>query len=107
MKELWPSDQKSRRWRRGAGVLVSGLMLLSFGLVAGMGVSAAAPHPSATKKPIVVWVDASRLPMVKAYEKAHPSLKLDVVTFDGGANGSGSIESKVALFNRIGHGWPD
>ena len=45
--------------------------------------------------------------MVKAYQKAHPGLKLDVVTFDGGANGSGSIESKVALFIRVGHGWPD
>lgn len=105
MKQLWPSDQKSRRWRRGAGVLVSGLMLLSFGAVAGMGASAASPKTS--NKPIVVWVDAARLPMVKAYAKAHPSIKLDVVTFDGGANGSGSIESKVALFNRVGHGWPD
>src|SRR5271165_4819174 len=47
------------------------------------------------------------MPMVKAYEKAHPNIKLNVTTFDGGANGSGSIESKVALFNRIGHGWPD
>ena len=54
-----------------------------------------------------MWVDAARLPMVKAYAKAHPGIKLDVVTFDGGANGSGSIESKVALFNRVGHGWPD
>ena len=35
--------------------------------------------------------------MVKAYEKANPSVKLDVETFDGGANGYGSIESKVAL----------
>ena len=51
-----------------------------------------------------------RLPafrMVKAYEKAHPSVKLDIVTCDAGANGAGSIESKVALSNRVGHGWPD
>jgi multiple sugar transport system substrate-binding protein len=57
--------------------------------------------------PITVWVDGTRLPMVKAWEKANPSVKLNVVTFDGGANGSGSIESKIALFNRVGHGWPD
>ena len=44
---------------------------------------------------------------VKAYEKAFPNVKVNLVTFDAGANGSGSIESKVALFNRVGHGWPD
>ena len=54
-----------------------------------------------------VWADSLRLPMVKAYEKANPSVKLDVMTYDGDANGDGSLESKVALFNRIGHGWPD
>jgi multiple sugar transport system substrate-binding protein len=61
----------------------------------------------ASSTPIVVWIDAARMLQVKAYEKANPSVKLDVVTFDAGANGSGSIESKVSLFNRVGHGWPD
>lgn len=45
--------------------------------------------------------------MVKLYAKDHPKVKVNIVTFDGGANGDGSIEAKVALFNRIGHGWPD
>lgn len=77
---------------------------------ASVAVGAAAAAPRATHssaKPISVWVDASRLPYVKAFEKANPSVKLAVTTFDGGANGSGSIESKVALFNRVGKGWPD
>ena len=100
------SDQKSRRWRRGAYVAVSGLMLLSVAMVAGMGVSAAAPRASASQRTITVWVDSLRLPMVKAYEKANPGVKLNVVTISP-ANGSGYIESKVALYNRIGHGWPD
>ena len=56
MKELWPSDEKSRRWRRGAGVLVSGLMLLSLGVVAG---GASAASSETTGKQIVVWVDAA------------------------------------------------
>ena len=55
------------------------------------------PTAQASSAPIVVLVDAARLPMVKAYEKANPSVKIDLVTFDGGANGDGSIESKVAL----------
>ena len=49
MKELWPSDQKPRHWHRGVAILAGGLMLLSFGIVSGMGVSGATPHASATK----------------------------------------------------------
>jgi multiple sugar transport system substrate-binding protein len=45
--------------------------------------------------------------MVKLYAKTHPNVKVNITTFDGGANGDGSVEAKVALFNRIGHGWPD
>ncbi len=72
----------------------------------GTNITSAAPA-QASSAPIVVWVDAARVPQVKAYEKANPSIKIDLVTFDGGDNGSGSIESKVSLFNRVGHGWPD
>ncbi len=74
--------------------------------VTGTGVVSAAPA-QASQAPIVVLVDSLRLPMVKAYEKANPSVKLDVELGDAGANGDGSIESKVALANRVGHGWPD
>ena len=63
--------------------------------------------PSQGQRRSLIWVDAARVPQVKAYEKAFPNVKVDLVTFDAGANGSGSIESKVALFNRVGHGWPD
>jgi hypothetical protein len=34
-----------------------------------------------------------------------PNVKVNITTFDGGANGDGSVEAKVALFNRIRHGW--
>jgi multiple sugar transport system substrate-binding protein len=66
-----------------------------------------APPAQASSTPITVLVDSLRLPMVKAYEKAHPGVKLDIELGDAGANGDGSIESKVALANRVGHGWPD
>lgn len=56
---------------------------------------------------ITVWVDSTRLPGVEAYEAAHPDAKLDVVTYDGGADGSAYLQSKVQLFDRSGSGWPD
>ncbi len=94
---------RSRHFLRA--LMASGLAL-SVATI-GAGVSSAAPHPQASQAPLVIWVDAARVPQVKAYEKAFPKVKVDLVTFDAGANGSGSIESKVALFNRVGHGWPD
>ena len=106
MKRLSTSHHEHRPRHRLATVLAGGVAV-SISLVAGMGVSSAAPRTAASAQPIVIWVDAPRLPMIKAWEKANPTVKLDVVTFDGGANGSGSIESKVSLFNRVGHGWPD
>ena len=47
------------------------------------------------------------MPFVKAYEKAFPNVKIDLVTYDGDANGDGTMQTKTALFNRVGHGWPD
>lgn len=106
MKKLSTLQHEPRPRHRLVSVMASGVAV-SISMVAGMGVSSAAPRTAASAQPIVLWVDAPRLPMVKAWEKANPTVKLDVVTFDGGANGSGSIESKVSLFNRVGHGWPD
>jgi multiple sugar transport system substrate-binding protein len=56
---------------------------------------------------ITVWVDASRVPAVKAFEKANPSIKVKTVTYDGSANGSNSFKTKMALYDRAGKGWPD
>ncbi|MGV9701868.1 ABC transporter substrate-binding protein [Streptomyces sp. NPDC003483] len=56
---------------------------------------------------ITVWADSTRLPSVQAYQKAHPDAKLKIVTYDGGADGSTYLQSKVQLFDRTGSGWPD
>src|ERR1044071_7840898 len=56
---------------------------------------------------ITVWVDATRVPAVKAFEKANPSIKVKTVTYDGSANGSNSFKTKMALYDRAGKGWPD
>ena len=106
MKQLSSVERRLRPGRRLAGAVASGLALCTaFGF--GTGVSAAAPHASAAAQPITVLVDSARLASVKAWEAANPSIKLSVTTGDAGANGSGSLEEKVALANRVGHGWPD
>lgn len=68
------------------------------------GFDAVKQDPSA---PITVWVDASRQPAVDAFKKAYPDVKLNVETYDGGADGSGSFQTKIEAFNQAGSGWPD
>jgi ABC-type glycerol-3-phosphate transport system substrate-binding protein len=56
---------------------------------------------------LTVWIDSTRVPAVQAYKKAHPGVKLDTVIYDGDANGSNTLQTKVDLYNRTGSGWPD
>ncbi|WP_407987020.1 ABC transporter substrate-binding protein [Kitasatospora sp. CMC57] len=56
---------------------------------------------------LTVWVDATRLAAAKQYQELHPEVKLDIVSYDGDANGSNYLQTKVQLFNRTGKGWPD
>ncbi|MGQ4434167.1 MULTISPECIES: ABC transporter substrate-binding protein [unclassified Streptomyces] len=56
---------------------------------------------------LTVWVDPTRLAAAKLYQKLHPDVKLNIVTYDGDANGSNYLQTKVQLFNRTGKGWPD
>ena len=59
------------------------------------------------KGQLTVWVDAVRLPVAKAYAKAHPNVHVHIVTFDGDANGATTLQTKIQLWNRTGNGWPD
>ena len=106
MKRILSQINKSRSFTKGAGVLASGLAL-AIGTTAGAGTASASMRFAAASQSLSIWTDAARLPMVKLYAKTHPNVKVNITTFDGGANGDGSVEAKVALFNRIGHGWPD
>ncbi len=56
---------------------------------------------------LTVWVDSARLAAAKLYQKQHPAVKMDIVTYDGDANGSNYLRTKVSLFNRTRKGWPD
>ena len=72
--------------------------------------SSAASFKPVTQDPsstITVWTDSTRLPEVQAYQKAHPGVKLNIVTYDGSADGSTYLQTKIQLFDRTGSGWPD
>lgn len=56
---------------------------------------------------ITVWVDAAREPLAKAFQEANPDVPISIETYDGNAGGSGSFQTKVALFDQSGEGWPD
>ncbi|CCK26023.1 solute-binding lipoprotein [Streptomyces davaonensis JCM 4913] len=56
---------------------------------------------------LTVWVDATRMDAAKLYQKQHPDVKLKIVSYDGDANGSNYLQTKVQLFNRTKKGWPD
>src|SRR3954463_5138488 len=68
-----------------------------------------APASTASKGSgnLPVWVDAARLPVAKAYQAAHPNVKMTIVTFDGDGNGATTLQAKIQLWNRAGKGWPD
>jgi hypothetical protein len=62
---------------------------------------------SQSADPFTVWVDSTRVPAARAYQKAHPSVKLNTVTYDGDANGADTLQTNVGLYDRTGSGWPD
>lgn len=91
-RRLWPA------------ALVAVLALAGCGSSGG---SAKSGSTGSASGPITVWVDAARLPVAKAYVAAHPSQKVNIVTFDGDGNGATTMQTKVQLWNRTGKGWPD
>jgi multiple sugar transport system substrate-binding protein len=74
---------------------------LALAACGGNGDKATTPDPNAA---VIVWADATRLPMVQAYQKAHPNAKIDLTTIP---NETGYVQTKVQLANRSGQGWPD
>jgi multiple sugar transport system substrate-binding protein len=105
----------SGRIRRRTGLLaVAGTVLLATVAACGgssstgTGGSKGEFHPAKqTGGPLTVWVDSSRMPAAKLYQQQHPAVKMNIVSYDGDANGSNYLRTKVSLFNRTGKGWPD
>ena len=107
---------RSRLGRTCRTAVVAGA-LAALLVVAGCGKSptktnaAGTPYGFTTAKQtdgdLLVWVDSTRLDAAKAYQTAHPQAKLNIVTYDGNANGSNTLKTKVQLFDRAKSGWPD
>jgi multiple sugar transport system substrate-binding protein len=109
--------QNTRPGRRRAGLLaVGGALALAAvaacGTSTGTGGTASGTQDgfkqaAQTGGALTVWVDSTRLAAAKLYQKQNPGVKLNIVTYDGDANGSNYLQTKVSLFNRTGKGWPD
>jgi len=65
------------------------------------------PEASQSGGTITVWVDNTRVAAADAFKKANPKIPINVVTYDGSANGSNSFQTKITLFDEAGKGWPD
>ncbi len=111
---LMPHAARRRRLAAAAALAAAALALAACGKAgtpATGGTSSSVPSfKPATQNssaPLTVWVDSTRLPGVQAYQKAHPGVKLNIVTYNGDANGSNYLQTKVELYDRAGSGWPD
>jgi ABC-type glycerol-3-phosphate transport system substrate-binding protein len=89
----------NRRWL--------GLVVLLVVVVATTATAASGAARKGVSGSLTVWVDSVRLPAAKLYAKTHPKVKLHIVTFDGDSNGATTLQAKIQLWNRTGHGWPD
>ncbi|WP_371664529.1 ABC transporter substrate-binding protein [Streptomyces sp. NBC_00280] len=109
-----PSSSQQRAVSRGRSALLAGCaatVLLTVSACGG-GTAGTTDKDGFAQAPqkdgaLTVWVDATRMDAAKLYQKLHPEVKLDVVSYDGDANGSNYLQTKVQLFNRTGKGWPD
>jgi ABC-type glycerol-3-phosphate transport system substrate-binding protein len=107
-----PSRLRPSRTRVVLTVTVAALILCAVAACGNTGGSAGGTKDGFTQVsqssgPLTVWVDSTRVPAAQAYQKAHPNVKLNIVTYDGDANGSNTLQTKVDLYDRTGSGWPD
>jgi ABC-type glycerol-3-phosphate transport system substrate-binding protein len=91
---------------------VGAVALMAAGLAACSSGSSSSSSTSVSKPgkvggSLTVWVDSVRLPVAQAYVKAHPNVHVHIVTYDGDGNGATTLQAKIQLWNRTGHGWPD
>ncbi|MEO8263406.1 MAG: extracellular solute-binding protein, partial [Pseudolysinimonas sp.] len=59
------------------------------------------------KAPITIWVDADRAKIAEAFKADNPDLTVNIETYDGNSGGTNSFQTKIALADAAGEGWPD
>ncbi len=69
----------------GAAALMAAAISACSGGSSGSGSSVKDGFTQATQSagPLTVWVDSTRVPAAHAFQKAHPNVKLNIVTYDG------------------------
>lgn len=103
---------RHHRVPRVVAVTAAAALLLSLAACAGSNTSTKPSGGAVTLKPdqltndtsqtLTVWTDATRRPGFEAYQKAHPDVKMNIVTVD-----NSQIPAKIQLANQAGSGWPD
>ena len=91
----------------GTALALSGCASTSVGTTSSSATSVFKQATQNDSAPITVWADSTRLPDVQKYQKENPGVKMNIVTYDGSADGSTYLQTKVQLFDRTGSGWPD
>ena len=78
------------------------LAMASVALAGATALGGTAASAKSSAHPLVVWYDAARAAFVKEYKATHPGANIKWVLYSGDNNGDGTLQSKFALFNRIG-----
>jgi len=97
------SSNNRRSWRGRslkARAALAAVAALSVAGASAFGVSTAAAKSKGA--PLVVWYDAARAAYVKEYKATHPGANIKWVLYSGDNNGDGTLQSKFALYNRVG-----
>jgi ABC-type glycerol-3-phosphate transport system substrate-binding protein len=101
---------KKRSLVRFGGVVGASISLTlvgGFGTVASSAQSVvSAVKADAATPPLTIWVDPPRVPAVDAFEKAFPSIKIQINVLSDNV-GNDQLQGKFELFDRVGSGWPD
>ena len=107
------SSERRSTWRRvvtiaaiavSASLAMAGCASTDVTTTASTGFTAVKQSP---KSAITVWVDSTRLPAAKLFKKDNPGTPINIVTYDGDANGANTFQTKMSLFDKAGSGWPD
>ena len=97
----------------GLTAAAAALALVAAGCTAGGGSGSGTngygfPAPKQIKdSPITILVDADRSNIAKAFQQDHPDIKVTIQTYDGNSGGTNSFQTKIALADKAGSGWPD
>lgn len=100
--KLFKSAGRSLSRSRTLTVSVAATVVTAVGIAAAVPSAVASAPKKASGTPLVVWYDAARTAFVNEYKKTHPGANIKWVLYSGDNNGDGSLQSKFALYNRVG-----